>query len=67
MKYYIGEVINVYDGDFIGWTTATLLRKVGNVEKYERWIMITEDGSELRRILDIDEKHSRLGEYYAKS
>jgi hypothetical protein len=24
MKHYAGEIIDIYDGDFIGWTTAEL-------------------------------------------
>jgi len=51
MKHYVGEVIKIYDGDLIGWTTATLIKKVGNTGKYERWTMITKEGSELRRLL----------------
>jgi hypothetical protein len=60
MKHYIGEVVEVYDGDFIGWTTAKLIEKVGECGGYERWIMKTKEGSELRRLVDFDKKYKKI-------
>jgi len=54
MNHFVGEIIIIYDGDFIGWTTATLIKKVGTFEKYERWTMLTKEGSELRRLLCLE-------------
>lgn len=60
MKYYKGEIIDVYDGDFIGWTTATLIEKVGELGGYERWIMKTKEGTELRRLVGFDQKYKKI-------
>ncbi|MCT8976280.1 hypothetical protein N4T77_06690 [Clostridium sp. CX1] len=57
MKHYTGEIISVYDGELIGWTTATLIEFVGKIGGYERWRMITKEGSELRRLVDFDKKY----------
>lgn len=57
MAHYKGEIINVYDGDFIGWTTAKLLEKTGECQGYEQWRMLTKEGSELRRYVDFNMKN----------
>lgn len=57
MKHCVGEIVDVYDGDFIGWTTAKLVEKVRECGGYERWRMVTREGSELRRLVGFDEKH----------
>lgn len=57
MKHYKGEIISVYDGDFIGWTTAKLIEKIGELGEYERWRMKTKEGSELVRLVDFDKKY----------
>ena len=57
MKHYKGETIKVYDGDFIGWTTAELIEFAGECGGYERWRMITKEGSELMRLVGFDERH----------
>lgn len=57
MNHYIGEVVQIYDGDFIGWTTAELTEKVGELGEYERWIMKTKEGSQLVRLVDFDKKY----------
>jgi hypothetical protein len=55
MKHNKGECIKIYDGDLIGWTTATLTENVGEIDELERWKMITREGYELVRILDVYE------------
>lgn len=72
MKHYVGEIISVYDGDFIGWTTAELIEKVGEVSGFERWRMKTKEGYELRRLVDFDKKYKKIkpaveGQTYSKS
>lgn len=59
MKHYIGEVVDVYDGDFIGWTTAELLEFINECGGYERWRMKTKDGSELMRLVGFDQKYNK--------
>lgn len=59
MKYYKGQIVDVYDGDFLGWTTATLIERVGELGEYERWVMKTKEGSELRRLVGFDERHRK--------
>lgn len=57
MKHYKGEVVEVYDGDFIGWTNAELIEKIGELGGYERWRILTKEGSELVRLVDFDKKY----------
>ncbi|AKN32359.1 hypothetical protein Ccar_16410 [Clostridium carboxidivorans P7] len=59
MKHYISEVITVYDGDLIGWTTAELIEKVGELGEYERWVMKTREGSQLVRLVDFDKNYRK--------
>ena len=59
MKHNKGECIKIYDGDLIGWTTATLTENVGEIDELERWKMITREGYELVRILDVYETLKR--------
>lgn len=56
-KHQIGEIIKVYDGDQIGWTTAELLEKVEEHNGYEKWVMVTKEGYELRRFVNFIEKY----------
>lgn len=48
-----GQIVIVYDGDLIGFTTATLEKKYETLEdgKVERWKMKTNEGYELVRIV----------------
>ena len=47
-----GQTVIVYDGDLIGFTTATLEEKYETIdEKAERWKMKTNEGYELVRIV----------------
>lgn len=57
MKHFKGEIIQVYDGDFIGWTTAELTEFINECGGYERWRMRTKEGSELVRLVGFDERH----------
>lgn len=63
MKYHVGEQINVYDGDFIGWTTAKLIEFVEEVNGLERWRMITKEGYELRRFIDFEQRNKPSDQY----
>lgn len=51
----IGQVVKVYDGDLVGFTTAVLLNLVSVTEDYEgrleRWRMETNDGTKLVRFV----------------
>lgn len=60
MKHYKGEVVEVYDGDFIGWTTAELKEFISECGGYERWRMKTKEGSELVRLVDFDKKYKKV-------
>ena len=48
-----GQIVKVYDGDLVGFVSATLLDRVCVLEKniLERWTMITEHGYILTRIV----------------
>ncbi len=45
------QIVKVYDGDLVGFTTARLINKYGVVEEevLERWAMETEQGAILIR------------------
>lgn len=55
LKHYIGETIKVYDGDLIGWTTATLIKKTMEIKGLEQWTMRTKEGYELKRFINLVE------------
>lgn len=48
-----GQLVKVYDGDLVGFVTATLEELIAVVEEgeLERWTMITEDGTKLCRFI----------------
>lgn len=52
-----GDIIDVYDGDFIGWTKATLVDFIHEANGYEKWKMITTEGYTLERYVGLIEAH----------
>lgn len=54
-----GDLIEVYDGDLIGFTTATLLEFIHEANGYEKWKMITKEGYELIRYVGLIEENKR--------
>lgn len=48
-----GDMVKVYDGDLIGFTTATLVERMCKVESgdNERWLLLTKEGYNLIRIV----------------
>ncbi|KEH90638.1 hypothetical protein [Clostridium botulinum] len=55
MKHYVGEIVDIYDGDLIGWTKARLIKFIGKYNGFEKWNMISKEGYELNRYVDFDE------------
>lgn len=60
-----GQIVKVYDGDLVGFTTATLVDLITVInhkdEVLERWSMKTEDGTILVRLVRNSSKATKDG------
>lgn len=56
----IGDKVKVYDGELIGWTTAILIKDLGN----NRWQIKTKEGYYLNRFVKEGEEPREDGYGY---
>ena len=61
-----GQLVYVYDGDLVGFTFASLTKRVDIVEQgvLERWKMLTIEGYELVRFVKNEEAPKKDGSAY---
>lgn len=62
-----GQIVTVYDGDLVGFTCGTLIKRIGIIKEgvLEKWEMITQDGTTLVRFVkDHSQKPLKDGSGY---
>lgn len=61
-----GQLVYVYDGDLIGFTFATLTKRISILEKdvLERWEMTTLEGYKLVRCVKNEKEPKKDGSAY---